>query len=255
MNLEFFIRYDSYLFRHSIRFDTGGNEINYDMNGQRFRITGADELENGYWPTSTYGSAVGAASYVWTPYVSRTPNARTEVTFHVLLDHRMLTPGDYVRLNGNLQELSAWNDGVPMVAESDNRQIWSVTVELPFTMADFWNLGMFQYQYEIVSGSGVIREGQAERSEQRLKSHFYHAFRPNFKNARQSRLTALPPKVIIEAFVSHEILGLKSGSMELKDFVDRFTNLSSSVIGNRGFVEDLFDEEIEEADKEVCLLS
>jgi len=57
----------------------------------------------------SYGAGYGSYGYgsawqrPWTPYVSLTAHARTEVTFHVVVDPKACQPGDRLVLVGNLE--------------------------------------------------------------------------------------------------------------------------------------------------------
>jgi hypothetical protein len=88
------------------------------------------------------------------------------VTFHVLLDEQSLQQGERVLINGSCACMSDWQDGVAMSPTPENPYIWSVTLDLPFTLADASIYGVFKFRYEILTSSGKIEEGQIERSEQ-----------------------------------------------------------------------------------------
>ncbi len=195
----------------------------------------------------TYGygnySTPSLYNYRWTPYISRTPNVNTEVVFHVLLDTK-LGPVDSVRLNGNLAVMSACNGGVEMVMVNGNPLIWSVSLHLPFSMTDFCVSGMFQFHYEIVRGTEVIVESQGERTEQRLKRHFFHSYRPDMRVFRHAY--PLIPKVVVQSFVLAEVSLLKSNAISLGEAICRFHDLADSCVGcNRLHVEEAFEDALD----------
>ena len=86
-----------------------------------------------------YGSAYSNYAYpapVWAPYVSRTVNAETTVTFYCAFEDGVLRSGDRVRLNGNLEVMSAFGDGVEMAPSATNPNIYEAQLVLPYTLFD-----------------------------------------------------------------------------------------------------------------------
>jgi hypothetical protein len=155
--------------------------------------------------------------------------------------------------------MDEWGDGVPMLRSGEDPTVWSITLQLPFTFNDFCVYGMFQFRYQIGFGpdgsDGVYSEGSGERTEQRLKNHFYHTFRPDYRNTRFRNTQMMGPKAVIQAFLRCEVEQLKSGSIDLPEALSRFSDLCECNSGAaRGHVEEVFEEEIELVDRTVSTI-
>ena len=258
-------RYNQFQYKHTIQYDD--TDINdYDMYTRRFWIIGGSE--EGFHPsprplsesttttnvntTANYGGTggysypAGYTAYQWVPYVSRTPDASTLVTFHVVIDAKV-TNVRSVRITGNLEVMSAFTDGIPMVIEDGNQCVWTISLHLPFTLTDYHINGMFQFHYEIVMTDGaIIPEGQGERTEQKLRHHFFHAFRPDYRVPAFRYTTAMPPKTWFQSFIVAQKTMLKTGTVSLYDAVGMFSELFDCCVGAaRVHVEECFEDEID----------
>jgi hypothetical protein len=276
------IRYNPHFHLHTVQYDDGETK-EYDMYTRRFWIIG--ESPEGFHPSprpSSTPSSTGAApattsggaatstggysstgnygvggynynyptayTYQWTPYTTRFPGSSNAVTFHVLLDARMLGAAETVRINGNLPVMSASNGGIPMVMENDSRLVWSVTLTLPFSITDFSVNGMFQFHYEIYNSNDelVSVEGQGERTEQRLRTYFFHSFRPNLKVARFRTINSLTPKANFQGFVREEISALKAKRLNYVDAFSRLVDIYDCCTGcAKVHMEELYEDEID----------
>ena len=165
--------------KHFVVYDDGEKKW-YTMTQKTFWVIG-DEGNIKYEPTRVVGAAktakaaartnkggrstthatAGRTTYTntaytrqWTPYISKTANANTVATFNVLVDPRAMQGGERIIVVGNLEQMGGWNEGVQLVPHPRNPLIWSVTLEMPFTVADSCIHGMFQFRYKIVSNDG-----------------------------------------------------------------------------------------------------
>lgn len=83
---------------------------------------------------------------------SADPNARTIVSFHVLIDPECVDvgSGDRVAVHGSLAELGAWGvHGVPMTMDPNNPFIWNAQVEIPFAANENTPRGVFEFKYVV----------------------------------------------------------------------------------------------------------
>jgi hypothetical protein len=202
---------------------------------------------------SAYPTGYGYAGLQWTPYVSRTQNAASLVTFHVMLDPKVIKDCQVVRINGNLEVMSAWGEGIGMERSPENSSIWSISLHLPFTRNDFHVSGMFQFHFEIVNSDGsIVVEGQGERTEQRVRNHFFYPFRPDYRLPMFRYATALSPKQWYQTFVANEKGLLKSGRIYLDEALDRNNDLFECCNGCvRVHAEQCFEDEIDVVDETV----
>lgn len=86
------------------------------------------------------GGGYGGANYYqrpWTPFESLTVGARTACSFHVVIDGRSLRDGDRLFLCGNLEAMGGWDVGHALAPNPKDPAIWSATIDLPYTTADF----------------------------------------------------------------------------------------------------------------------
>jgi hypothetical protein len=170
------------------------------------------------------------------------------------MDSRYFFAGDTVRINGNLAQMSEWADGVPMEQDISDSSVWTITLNLPFAMSDNWPAGLFEFRYEIVSGSdgAVITEGQFDRTEPKLRSHFYHTFRPNYRVARFRNAAYLQGKAAFLSFLNVELSQHKDGLSSAREFMGRYRDLAECLTGTmRIHVEELLESEIAKAERQV----
>jgi hypothetical protein len=172
----------------------------------------------------------------------RISGASTLVTFSVVIDPQLLDPGDRIVINGNLPEFTGWQDGLAMVP-SENSYLWTISLELPFSTADSSPYGIFRYRYEILTRNGNIIEGNLERTEQVLRSHYFHFFRGNFRAPRFRGWIAPAPKDLFQYFCRTIIAEFSNDSINIDQAFKRHGNLISCFPdAHRLFVEILFEE-------------
>mmetsp|Transcript_11313 Transcript_11313/g.20188 ORF Transcript_11313/g.20188 Transcript_11313/m.20188 type:complete len:323 (-) Transcript_11313:175-1143(-) len=176
--------------------------------------------------TTTYGAgAYGSDAYSytrWTPYVTKTPGAETEVAFHLFADSRAVRAGERVLLAGSPAALTDWGDGVPMQQDDRDPNLWHATVALPFAMSDYSKNGIFQFNYFIVTANGEqIREGPPVKSEERLRRHLYHTFRSNYREPRFRGWVAVAGKATLQRFARALFA---EGPNQTKQVVDKIYN-------------------------------
>jgi hypothetical protein len=90
------------------------------------------------------GASVGATG---------TDGRSTAVRFHILMDKRHLKEGDRVFISGNLPVLTDWGNGLEMIQDGCDPNIWFLDVELPFGTIDFHAFGLFEYKFLIESAT------------------------------------------------------------------------------------------------------
>ena len=207
---------------------------------------------------TTYGSGSGAGYNAygynnewqrpWTPYVSTTAHARSEATFHVLVDPRACQTGDRLVLVGNLAEMGGWDDGVRMERHPRHACLWVGTVELPFTAADSCVFGMFQFSYKIVTSTGEeLREGNPIRTEKDMQRYFFHAFQHNYTVARFRGWVSPTGKALVSPLLRLLVDEVAAGHLEAPGALNRFKFAVDGLAGaDRSHVEDVFDEAVAE---------
>jgi hypothetical protein len=90
---------------------TGYGGTTYSGPGYNVSYSGGAYGGTTYQPGGYNYGGYQSFGYKWTPYVSRTQNATSEVTFHLLLDPKTIFEGETVRITGNLPVLSEFGDG------------------------------------------------------------------------------------------------------------------------------------------------
>jgi hypothetical protein len=140
-----------------------------------------------------------------------------------------------------------------MAQDELDSNVWKLDVNLPFTAADFHTYGLFSYKYEIVSANeGTISEGQNERTESKLRRHFYHTFKPNYKFQRFRNATAILARDAVQFFVRKELTLFDLDMITSVQTIQRFTDIVGCFAGsNRAVIEDLFEDAIDEATRKV----
>ncbi len=144
--------------------------------------------------------------------------------------------------------MSGWGVGVRMNQDPTNPFIFLVKLVLPFTFEDACALGMFQFRYEIVTPTGeIVPEGQGERTENRIRPHFFHSFRPDYLSSRFRNVFMVTVKDAFQGFVQREIALLKIGHITAKEALSRFVDLLECMGGGvaRMHVEEIFEDEIQ----------
>jgi len=90
-------------------------------------------------------------------YVPQNPNLQNPITFFVFVGE--FETGDVVGLRGSIAELGNWTDEgtVWMNQWSDlHPNLWSVTVNLPFSFDEQHNWGLFEFKYVCVKANGKV---------------------------------------------------------------------------------------------------
>jgi hypothetical protein len=173
---------------------------------------------------------------------TRIAGSSTLVTFSVVIDPQLLDHGDRIVINGNLPQFTGWRDGVEMFP-SENLYSWTISLELPFSTVDSSPYGIFRYRYEIKTLNGNIIEGNMERTEQVLRSHYFHFFRGNFRAPRFRGWIAPTPKDVFQYFCRAIVSEFSTDLIDFDQAFKRHTNLISCFPdAHRSFVEILFEE-------------
>lgn len=165
----------------------------------------------------------------------------------MVIDPQLLEEGDRIVINGNLPQLTNWQNGIPLIP-SETFYMWSATIELPFFVAESNPYGLFRYRYEIVTRNGIIPEGNLERSEQVLRTHYYHYFRGNFRSPRFRGWVAPQPKQLFQYFCRLIVAEYVNGLSGLEQTFKKYANLMSCFPdAHRSSVEALFEESLQVA--------
>jgi small nuclear ribonucleoprotein (snRNP)-like protein len=242
--------YNSFTKRFTIVYEDN-EEKEYDMFTKTFKIEG----ENQIWTPELSNSRIRASNFPanFSTYTPRISGASTLVTFSVVIDPQLLDPGDRIVINGNLPEFTGWQDGLAMVP-SENSYLWSISLELPFSTADSSPYGIFRYRYEILTRNGNIIEGNLERTEQVLRSHYFHFFRGNFRAPRFRGWIAPAPKDLFQYFCRTIIAEFSNDSINIDQAFKRHGNLISCFPdAHRLFVEILFEEYLQSSTPSLML--
>lgn len=137
-----------------------------------------------------------------------------------------MLPGDRVLMTGSLDCMGRWEQSIELTQSTINRNIWTVELEMPLNMSDTSLLGIFHYKYEIESArDGRISEGQFERSETKMRKHFFHFFRPNYSHSRFRMLQPVSPVHTFEQFLSEILIKLKRNDFSLRKFMRMYMDL------------------------------
>lgn len=163
----------------------------------------------------------------------------------VVIDPTLLEQGDRILINGNLPQFTEWRHGVEM-HPSEDLYLWSISLELPFSLADSSPYGIFRYRYEILTRAGNIIEGNLERSEQQIRTHYFHSFRGNFRYPRFRGWTAPHPRDIFQFYCRSIISDFSNGTEEIELSFQKYANLMFCFPdSHRSFVETIFEESLQ----------
>jgi hypothetical protein len=162
-----------------------------------------------------------------------------------VIDPRLLETGDRIVINGNLPQFTEWRHGVEMIP-SEDLHMWSISLELPFSLADSSPYGIFRYRYEILTRSGNIIEGNMERSEQQVRTNYYHFFRGNFRYPRFRGWTTPHPRDIFQFYCQSIVAEFSNGEIGIDVSFKKYANLMFCFPdSHRSFVEALFEESLQ----------
>lgn len=138
------------------------------------------------------------------------------------------------------------------MSPSEDLSSWSIAIELPFSATASNPTGLFRYRYEIVPQNGhTIPEGNLDRSEQVLRTHYYHFFRGNFRIQRFRGWIAPLSKDLFQYFCRQII------SEDRTNFDQIFQKFSNLLIcfpeAHRSQIESMFEESIQVIYVKSCL--
>ena len=174
----------------------------------------------------------------------RFPNSVTTVNFYVTVDEKFLQPGDRVVLMGNLDCLGGWDRAIELAPDPFYPDVWSVAVEMPFSLADSNLIGIFHYKYFIESArDGRVAEGQYERTETKMRRNLFHSFRPNYNISRFRGATFPSTAITIEKFVTYCVGRLKRREITTQQMMASYDEIMDCLPGGyRAMIETIFND-------------